>query len=59
MTLPENRKPEGLEKNEPVVAGKAIIEQTGKKRVQILIDGKLLVLRSEGNIYTHWEDEDA
>lgn len=57
MTIRTNRPPAALEKNEPVVADKTIIEQTGKKRVQILIDGKMLVLRSEGNIYTHWEDE--
>lgn len=60
MTLPENRKPEALETNEPVVMAGAIIERTGKRRIQVLDGtGRVLVIATNGRtIHTRWENEE-
>lgn len=58
MTKAANRPPEGLEKLEPVVMPDAITERTGGRRIQIITGGRILVIRSDDIIHTHWEDEE-
>lgn len=59
MTLPENRKPEGLEKNEPVKLPDALVELTGIRRVQIISGGRMLVITTNGRtLRTRWENEE-
>lgn len=59
MTLPENRKPEGLEKNQvKVIDGEVLIERVSARRIHLIHGGKRLVLRSKDLIHAHWEDEE-
>ncbi|WP_424462934.1 hypothetical protein [Pseudoclavibacter helvolus] len=55
MTLPENRKPEALEKNEVrEVEGVVLIERLSKRTIQIIIPGgRKLTIRSGAPIWAY------
>lgn len=60
MTLPENRKLEGLEKNQVrKIDGTVLIERLSKRTIQIIIPGgRKLVIRSGAPIWAYEGDED-